>query len=63
MGANVTVDIVARCALPHLTGDVQTVLQKLLDAGVSFYVSVVSLLRHCIECHDFNSATWLASNY
>ena len=56
-------DTVKRHVLPHITGDNQTVLQKLLSARLSFFVVAVSLLQQSLESLDFDEAIRITSTF
>lgn len=57
------VETVKRHILPHMTGDSQTLLQKLHSSRVSFFVISLSLLRKSLESHDFEDAIRIASTF
>ena len=56
-------DTVKRHVLPHITGDNQTLLQKLLSARLSFFVVAVSLLQQSLESLDFDEAIRITSTF
>ncbi len=56
-------DTVKRHVLPHVTGDSQTLLHKLLSSRVSFFVIAVSLLQKSLEALDFDDAIRITSTF
>lgn len=49
--------------LPHMTGDSQTLFQKLYSSRISFFVISVSLLQKSLDSLDFEDATRVTSTF
>lgn len=54
---------VQRYVLPHMTGDSQTLLEKLHSARASFFVISVALFRKSLDNLDFDDAIRIASTF
>lgn len=57
------VETVKRHIIPHMTGDSQTLFQKLYSSRVSFFVISVSLLQKSLDSLDFEDAVRVASTF